>query len=158
MKKILIAFLLLFSLSFCHKDNSPFSKYIYKTKGDYSNLVCCILKNDNIHIAAIIGVGGNLKRLKLSQNYVFYQEGLILKNNNVAFLSLTQDVYNAKYNTDTVRKYHINWMDSIEKHYILDKDPFIELYGLQNNINVDTSNFNEIIRKGELDKYFKKIK
>jgi hypothetical protein len=157
MKKYILILLSLVALSNCRKnDEAPIYKYIYKTKGDYFNFVSCYLKKDNIHFAAIYDPGGKINRTRLAQNYVLDQIGFNLNDCNEAFLNLTQDEYNAKYNYDTVLKYK-DKPDSIEK-YVVYKDPFIELYQLKDNTTIDTAHLNDIIRKGELEKYFTKLK
>ena len=108
----------------CYKKPGlpPIYKYIYKTKGDYFNLVSCLVNNDGNQIVFRYD-HSNIDRIRLAQNYVFDQTGFIFKNNNVAFLSLTGKEYDNKFNNDTAFKYRYT-LDTLDK-LIKDKDPFI---------------------------------
>jgi hypothetical protein len=152
MKNFIFAFIFLSSC--INKDTLKPTSYIYITKGDYINLVCCILKEDNLHIMTIKGTNSQNKRIKLIQNYILNNDGLKFGKNNVAFLDLTQNEYRKKFEIDSNYK---GFTDTLEKH-ILDKDPFIELYAVNNYDISDTAKLNKIIKKGELEKYFERIK
>ena len=157
MKKYLFFFLCVILFNNCCKKpgSLPIYKYIYKTKGDYLNLISCLVNNDGNHIIFIYD-HSNIDRIKLVQNYVFDQTGFIFKNNNVAFLSLTGNEYDNKFNNDTAFKYKYP-SDTLDK-LIKDKDPFIELYQLRDNEKIDTAKFNSIICNGDLSKYYKRLK
>jgi hypothetical protein len=146
MKNFIFASILLISSFSCNHDNLLHPTYIYKTKGDYLNYYCCILKKDNIHIGAMLDPTTKICRIKLTNDYVYNDEGLRLHNNNIAFLNLTNDNYKEKFDSNVLGE------------YIIDKDPFIELYLVEKYNRNDTVKLNEIIRKGELEKYFERMK
>jgi hypothetical protein len=112
---------------------------IYKTSGDYSNLISVNLSKDETRVTALPG-----------QDYVEAQRPLPLANGywlqrmvGTAYLSITidefSDISNHYTNEDLLRA-------------VIDKDPFTEYYNICRCVddNQDTAAFNRIIREGRL--------
>lgn len=146
---------------------------LYKTKGDYFDLVTIGMKGNKIYSIpgfwngrynAIRGL--EIKnndtiftgRYKLPDGYVLsYSEGL-----QSVFINMTHKEYlyremaNAQERTGIIVS-----MDTLRK-YILDKDPYLEFY--RNNTDVkrfelsDSLEIREIILSGEINKYFDRLK
>ncbi|RYE23479.1 MAG: hypothetical protein EOP51_10340 [Sphingobacteriales bacterium] len=123
MKKILLA---IFSVTSCaafaQEVNITGPKLVvYKTKGDYSNMVPVGLSEDKSRIVSypaptdIKVAGGYLKPSKLAKGYLLDNQGI---GKNVAFLNISYEAY-AK-------------MDQLSRDElytkIADKDPLVELY------------------------------
>lgn len=134
---------------------------IYKTRSDYYNNVHTYLKNGKAYfIQDLIGKvveesDGKLNyrfRTKLRNGYILAAEDGITSG----FLKYTiEDYYNNQ------KEGILPTMDEIQAN-IIDTDPFIEYYYDANVPRIfemkDTARINEIILKGELEKYFKKAK
>ena len=135
----------------CNK-NEWVSFYIYKTKGDYYYLVDIQMSEDKKKITSLIGGLGDTmliidSRVKLINGYI---KSRSISGMRTVFLSLTYGEYCKKFNPGPVD-------DSLYK-YILDKDPFTELYLCEDGKYADTASLNDIIRKGELAVKFQKVK
>jgi len=143
---------------------------IYKTRGDYFNLVDIGMKGDNIF--RIPSFRADKYKLIFTDSDTIYKyryrliNGYILDaeadENYDVFLSLLFKRYLLMEENYIV--YSLP-EDTLRK-YILDKDPYIEFYretyyphrfSLENLAN-DTTGINAIIRNNELEKYFEKIK
>lgn len=151
--------LILFGLMLisCEKGGEEISLHIYKTKSDYLNKVSVQMSDDKTKIIAAPGptdvdTSSNWPK-KLVNGYLL---GGIFGGSNTAFLTLD-------------KKDYYNWplypgSDSLLK-LIIDKDPFTELYYYRDEHNVfdtgnglDTAKMNQLIKDGQLEKYFKRIK
>ncbi len=154
------AFVLLFSLMGAGCE--PAADYpgisIYKTKGDYYDLVTVGMKGNRIFRSGYASTASKFNyingdtiyknRARLINGYVLDTES---SNEYDVFLSLTFKEYMRKAD-----KYGDFPNDSVYK-YILDKKPFIEYYREKESLSfsiADTAAINELIRKGELQKYF----
>lgn len=154
--KILLAFLCLLMFS-CAKDGNEVSLYIYKTKADYSEKVSVKMVPDKSKISSAPGphdvdTTSNWPK-KLTDGYLLNG---IFGGSNTAFLSVD-------------KKDYYDWpvfpgSDSLFQ-LILDDDPFVEFYyyrdehnEFSDNNGLDTIRLNQLIRDGELEKYFERIK
>jgi hypothetical protein len=151
MKNILLL-LIVFVFVDCKKHHDDLGSWIYKTKGDYFYLVSFRMEEDNDDFEVVTGPTHdtlNLYRDRLIEGYVRDRECL---GERTGFFSFTFGEYRRLYglimpHTDSLKK------------YILDKDPFIELYYIEDgNEYNDTVLLNDIIRKGELSIKLKKLK
>jgi hypothetical protein len=136
---------------------------IYKTRGDYYDLVTIGMKGNEIFRASYTSERYKFDytsndtvykmRARLINGYVLDTES---SNEYDVFLGLTFKEYMRKET-----KYGYLPHDTLYK-YIIDKDPYTEYY--RDNIPdgifsiSDTAAINEIIRKGELQKYFNREK
>lgn len=131
--------------------------WVYKTKADYSNNVCVQMNAEKTEIYATKGSKGKWP-VSLIDGYQVDKESLGI---NTAYLSITFDEFAQNGNSISI--------DSMKK-IILDKNPFLEYYECDNYkdhfyiypteggyYGVDTAKINEVIRKGELKKYFKRV-
>ncbi len=152
---IIILGLIFFS---CEKGGDYEWLYIYKTKSDYSNKVSVELSPDKSKIVAAPGphdvdTTSNWPQ-ELANGYLLNG---ILGGSNTAFLSID-------------KKDYYEWplypgSDSLFK-LIIDKDPFTELYYYSDEHNefwnddtgLDTAKMNRLIKDGQLEKYFERIK
>lgn len=125
------------------------STLVYKTHQNYNDLVPVVLSADKTEIVnypapSDLYFNGQLALpTKLKKGYLLDNRGI---NKNVAFLKITYQEY-AK----------LDKAPSLEELYdmIIDKDPLLELYKFGNrdsfsNLIVD---LNDLIKKGELEKY-----
>lgn len=116
---------------------------VYKTKGDYKNLVSVALSADKSKITAYPAPID-----AKSQIPVELKNGYLLKKMvGNAFLSLTIDDY-VKGNYDQSKPL---------SDFIMDKDPFTEIYECCHCVSKDVDSINVLIEKKQL-KYCKKIK
>jgi len=171
---ILITGSIILSMGFgCGKnlqETSP-GMAVYKTKDDYfNNAYCFMKKNGDIYMYPSFynprhhSIDTRIKisdkdttytlRVKLIDGYILAGEW----SKNMVFLDWTFKEYlnyELKHNTAYIPL-------TVLKDHILDKDPFLELYYDPNRPRKyefsDTALINQMIRKGELDKYFEKIK
>lgn len=134
---------------------------IYKTRGDYYDLVTIGMKGDKIFRTGY--TTGNRfnytnndtvykRRARLINGYVLDTES---SNEYDVFLSLTFKEYMRK---ETKNGYLPH--DTLYK-YIIDKDPYTEYYRENRSEGFsisDTAAINELIKKGELQKYFNREK
>ncbi len=143
---------------------------IYKTNGDYFDLVDIGMKGDDIFRTN--GYHDNSSRLIFTENDTIYTRRLRLFNGYIldteaderydVFLKFTFKEYfleEEKYDEKLVP-------DDILRAHILDKNPYVEYYRettypkkfLPLDIVKDSAEINNIIRNGELEKYFERIK
>jgi len=136
---------------------------IYKTRGDYYELVTIGMKGNKIfRTSHLIGdryrfdyTGNDTvynRRARLVGGYVLDKES---SEEYDVFLGLTFKEYMRKET-----KYGYLPDDSLYK-YIIDKNPYTEYYRENRSEGFsisDTAAINEIIRKGELQKYFNREK
>jgi len=127
---------------------------VYKTKGNYDNLVPILLSDDKTEIVMypaptdIYYQGKLALPTKLKQGYLLDNRGI---GKNVAFIKLTYQVY-AK----------LDKAPSLTELYamIVDKEPLLEIYNCGNR--EDFSNLvkqlNQIIEQGKLTEYAEKSK
>lgn len=165
MKTRIIIILTILTLCACDRvrdfNPPPTGIKIYKTNGDYFNYVNIWDNRHNSHNNTLFTHGFNYEnndtiiryRWRLEQGYVADElEGWVTDY----FTDITHKEaikYKDRYNAEFP-------FDSIEKR-IIDKDPFIEFYYddiLFFRVPEQIDEINEIIRKGELGKYLKKIK
>jgi hypothetical protein len=136
---------------------------IYKTNGDYYDLVTIGMKGDKIfRTSHLINDDYRFdytnndtvynRRTRLINGYVLDRES---SSEYDVFLSLTFKEYMSK---ETKNGYLPH--DTLYK-YIIDKNPYTEYYreSISESFSIsDTAAINELIRKGELEKYFKREK
>ena len=144
---------------------------VYKTKGDYFRNAYCFMKpSGDIYMEPSFynpryqSIDPRIEitpsdtvytlRVKLIDGYILGGE----VGENMVFLDLTfKDYlnYEITHNTSSIP-------DSVLKEHILDDDPFLELYIDVNRPRKfelsDTALINQMIRNGELEKHFEKIK
>lgn len=154
--RILVFLFSLLMLS-CEKDGNDVSLYIYKTNSDYSDKVSVEMSNDKSKIVAAPGphdvdTTSNWPQ-ELTNGYLLNG---IFGGSNTAFLSVD-------------KKDYYDWTlypgsDSLF-NLVLDDDPFIEFYyyrdehnEFSNNNGLDTAKMNQLIKDGQLKKYFERIK
>ena len=159
--KLLFAVTMLVLTTNCEKifQNDIDIIWVYKTKNDYTDKVSVQLSEDKSEIKTLpapsdVDTSGN-RPLHLVEGY--YLNGS--SGPNTGYLSLTMEEY-SKYETPLSR-------DSMYS-LLIDKDPFIKFYARYDNkgfrdesvspYGIDTAKINAIIRQGELDKYFEKMK
>ncbi len=138
---------------------------LYLTKGDYYNLITVGVKDGKIvrgpytglRYIVVDGDTVNLKRARLTSNYVLDSEG---NSRNDAFLNITFKEYLSKYNGLYIPQ------DTIWK-YMLDLDPYTEFWRAKDNeafqnrteISVlDTTGLNQIILEGRIEEYVTRLK
>lgn len=131
---------------------------VYKTKGDYFDLVPIHLNEDKTKVIGFpdpedlchINNDDSLWQTpsRLINDYLLDHRGI---GRNVAFLEMTYDDY--MIYSDTINNVG-EFLDLIR-----DDDPLLELYSdEERKVGWDTSFINDIIRRGELDKYFTRLK
>ncbi len=174
-KIIIVSIFLLLTETGC--DNVSDKDYagiaIYKTNGDYFNLVDVGMKGDefirtetlwnnryNTFVKMKVVDGDTIypNRYRLAGGYSLDLEALVGSD---VFLSLTFKEYLLKEIGMGKNLSH----DTLIK-YILDRNPYIEFYRETSNpktflppdIEDDTAKINSIIRNGELEKYFERLK
>ena len=124
---------------------------VYKTKADYSKYVPVTLSADKAGIVAYPGLTDIYYKAKLAYPSVL-KNGYLLDNRgigvNTAFLKLSYEDY-AKLNTVPPLAELYN--------FILDKDPFTEIYTLgdRSRFKDEVADINKIIAKGGLKKFTK---
>lgn len=172
-KKIRLCVILLFfilnyscdNLTSTESDSPGIS--VYKTKGDYFNLITVGMKGDQIfRTYNYWNANITFERMVVSSNDTVYQHRYKLPNGYVldaeaderydVFLSITckekfyREMHGVAFTEDSIRK------------YIIDKDPYIEYYRLRKNLPAmfvkDSLKIKRILLDGELDKYFEKVK
>jgi hypothetical protein len=141
---------------------------IYKTNADYFNNVDIGMHGDEIYRTESFWNAryNTLSKLRIENNDTVYKGryklsgGYILDSEAI----LSGDVF-----LDLTHKQHlirelngeIITHDTIRRH-ILDADPYIEFYRNRTDVKrfyiVDTLEINEIIKNGEIDKYFERLK
>ena len=154
-----VIILLLSNFSSCEKRVDPdLACKVYKTKGDYFNLVPILLSEDKTKILAVpdpsdlchIYKDDSIwqKPSRLLNDYLLDHRGIWL---NVAFLDMTYEEYMVY--SDTLVP-----LESILT-IIKDDDPLLEFYyDEEGKVGRDTTVINNLIKKGELEKYFTRLK
>ena len=131
--------------------NSGAPTVVYKTKADYSKQVPVMLSADKSSIVAYPSLKDIYYKNQLAYPSVL-KNGYLLDNRgvgaNTAFLKLTYEDY-AKLNTVPPLTELYN--------FILDKDPFTEMYSLgdRSRFKDEVTEINKIIAKGGLKKFTK---
>ena len=142
---------------------------VYKTNGDYYELVTVGMKGDDIFRTwgFFLDFGKPICNLLVTDTDTIYKSRKKLVNGYVldreaderydVFLSLSFKEYlkmEQRYNTFTIP-------DDTLKKYILDKDPYTEFYRNKTNVKdfqiSDSLEINRIIENDSLDYYFKKV-
>lgn len=145
----------------CKPAPSRIGISIYKTRGDYFDLVTIGMKKDKIFRGSYTS---DRNKFDYSNNDTIYKKRVRLINGYVldresskeydVFLGLTFKEYMRKETT-----YGFLPDDTLYK-YIIDKNPYTEYYReeiseMSEGFSIsDTAVINELIRKGELHKYF----
>lgn len=156
---ILIAAVMVFSTITACKTKQPTAgstnsgapTVVYKTKADYSKYVPVTLSADKSSIVAYPSLKDIYYKNQLAYPSVL-NNGYFLDNRgvgaNTAFLKLTYEDY-AKLNTVPPLTELYN--------FILDKDPFTEMYSLgdRSRFKNEVTEINKIISKGGLKKFTK---
>jgi len=168
MKKLILLLLLIvliFLFGFGCKDEPSFSPQpgvsIYKTKNDYYNNVHTFLEDGKAYfIQSLIG-----KVVEEPDGKLNYRFRARLRN---GYILAFEEGIEAGYLKYTIEEYYNNQKLGITPHMteiqanIIDADPYTEFYTDSSNPKIfgmqDTVRINEIILKGELEKYFKKVK
>ncbi len=127
---------------------------VYKTKGDYNNLVPILLSKDKTEIIAYphpndLKVGGELSLpTPLNDGYLLDNRGI---GENVAFLKFTYQEYSKLPSPPTIDELY---------SYIIDDDPLTELYdcGSRTAFTEIEKQLNDIIDKNKLRTVCKVIK
>lgn len=167
---ILLIFTLNFSCDVLKTEGDYPGVSIYKTKGDYFNLVDIGMKGDEIYRTCSFWNPryNSLTKMIIRDNDTIYSFRCKLVNGYVldAEADENTDVFISMTNKD-----HLVWQianeigaiphDTLRK-YILDKAPYIEFYRNRTDVKrlymEDSLEINEIIKNGEIDKYFEKLK
>ena len=136
---------------------------IYKTSNDYFNNASINLMDGKVYYLPDIpietdgnGIVHHKFRVKLANGYILASGDHSIYT---AFLSYTVEEY---YNMMEVQKIHPSFNEL--QNNIIDSDPFEKYYydtipyGSGGFEFKDTAKINEIIRNGEIEKYFKKLK
>lgn len=142
------------TLSVCSSANAqeiPAPKVvIYKTRGNYKNLVPVTLSDDRSRIVSYPGIE-DLKQgqepSKLGKGYLLDNGGRI--NKGVAFLKLTYDEYR-----------NLKEVPSLKEMFTMleDKEPLLELYDCNSNVgDISVKKLRKLIRKHKLQESCKKI-
>jgi hypothetical protein len=167
---IVFGFTVCFSCERLGTSDFPPGISIYKTNGDYFELADIGMKGDRIYWTStyLIDFGEPTCKLLVVDNDTVYryrqrlQDGFVLDaeadEQTDVFLSLSYKEYLIKEQTlNTTRL-----PDDTLKKYILDKDPYKIFYRNKTEVKrffmSDSLEIIEIIRDGQIDEYFKRIK
>lgn len=125
--------------------------FVYKTKGDYANLVPVFLSDDKSEIVSypsLSDINNSTLPTPLKDGYLLDNKGV---GKNVAFVNLTYDAYAKLKDTPTLNELYT---------LILDKDPLIELCdcGKRNSFVDVNKQLNEWIENNQLKTKCKKLK
>jgi hypothetical protein len=146
-------------------DYQLFTTRVYKTRGDYyknvhtwgnDNGPTCYSLESGLFITIVGTDTVCATRWRLDDNYVMERD-------------ICADDYFTNMTYAELAAYHISHPDGpcypIESMLgrVIDENPFLEFYDDENNIfyhrdSSDIAQINKLIRDGELEKYFKKIK
>ncbi len=150
-----LVFVLMQSFSCRKKNDVPI--WVYKTKHDYSKLVSVELSKDKSKIVAFPGPNDLNEKWPVKLINGYFLNGTFGQNSGYLSLSIEE------YNTHAVALSP----DSLYK-LLIDKDPFECFYERYDNDNlfrdeyvpcgIDTTFINNLIKNGELDVYFNKLK
>lgn len=171
---ILLIFTLSFSCDILKTEDDYPGVSIYKTKGDYFNLVDIGMKGDKIFRTNSFWNSRNNSYhfLEFRNNDTIYTQRYRLQNGYIldSEASLDHDVFVDLTHKEHLKREKINSglglgvavpQDTLRKH-ILDQDPYTKFYKNRTDVKrlyiEDSLEINEIIKNGEIDKYFEKIK
>jgi len=160
--KIITLLLLTIAMIGCPIYNCIVDDYtpivVYRMNNDYSQNVRVNISQGKVSS----GVSWNSSMVTLIDGY--YAERSMPPNMNVAYLSLTiSEIMERRNNGE--REFT---REELEQ-FIIDRDPFIDYYSEKRDsygqfvfknhgIAIDTAKLNDIIRRGELETYFYKLK
>lgn len=147
---------------------------IYKTRGDYFNLVNIGMKRDKIYRTNSYWNGrydsyhfidfrnGDTlytQRYKLTNNYILDTEA---DERYDVFINITFKEHLKREKINSEIGLGVAIPDDTLRKYILDKDPYTEFYRNKTDVKrfflTDSLEIREILINGEIDKYFEKIK
>jgi len=111
---------------------------VYKTIKDYSNYISVTLSDDGERITAYPGPSDTEHQRPIELVDGYYLKRMV----GNAFLSITFDEY-----TDTAK----NWTTADLVNYVIDADPFLEIYECCECTGGDTAKINKLIRENRLD-------
>lgn len=147
---------------------------IYKTRGDYFNLVDIGMKRDKIFRTNSFWNGryNSYHFVEFKNNDTLYTQRYRLINSYIldaeaderydVFINMTHKEYLKKEITNYEKGLGVAVPDDTLRKYILDKDPYTVFYRNKTNVKrlflSDSIEIKEIILNGEIDKYFEKIK
>ena len=169
-KALLLIFLAFGLLTSCDKtdekyDSGELHMIVYKTKTDYFNYVNTW--GDNISAPSTLTLK-DTDRIAIVGKDTVYQFRWRLENNYVLEIGIYEgdsftDMTFAEivsYNERHPEEFHYPLPEIFKR--VIDKDPFLEFYRDENHVffkgdSADISKVNQLIRDGELEKYFKKI-
>lgn len=172
--KILFLIILIAGCNLIENEEQYSGVSIYKTRGDYFNLVSIGMKGDEIYYTQSLWNSGNnsLQKMEVRNNDTIYKYRYRLGNGYIlageagleedVFLELSFKDYLKREIKNDEMGIGVSVPGDTLKKYILDKDPYIEFY--QNRTDVkrlylsDSLEIERIIKNGELDKYFKQLK
>ncbi len=171
---ILLIFILSFSCDKIETEADYPGVSIYKTKGDYFNLVDIGMKGDEIYRTNSFWNGryNSYHFIEFKDNDTLYSNRYKLPNNFIldseadarhdVFLNITHkehlkiEVLNSEMGIGVAVP-----DDTLRKH-IIDKDPYTEFYINKTDVKLlylsDSLEIKELILNGEIDKYFEKVK
>jgi len=171
MSQIVFSFIVIMAFISCtSKEDTEPGLTIFKTKADYFNNVCIKLnENGSINLNPIYGLiyrdldvseitdSTYFGLTRLNGGYVL-AEGASYAEVNGTYLSMSI--------VDLVLFQKLNNVPQVPDDtllkYVIDTDPYLEFYYDGNHPRkyelTDTALINEIIRNGELEKYFVKVK
>lgn len=147
---------------------------IYKTRGDYFNLVDIGMRGDEIYRTNSFWNGryNSYQSIEFKNNDTLYTKryklpnGYILDSEAVekydVFINMTHKEHLKREIENSDKGIGIAVQHDTLRKFILDRDPYIEFYRNKADIKrlylSDSIEIKEIILKGEIDKYFEKIK
>lgn len=169
-KVLLLTFLAFGLLTNCDKteerdDYGELHMIVYKTKADYFNYVHTW--GDNISAPSTLTLK-DTEQIAVVEKDTVYQLRWRLEDNYVMEIAIHQDdsftdmtyAEIVAYNENHPEEFHYPLPEIFKR--VIDKDPFLEFYRDENHVffkgdSADISKVNQLIRDGELEKYFKKI-
>ena len=147
---------------------------IYKTKGDYFNLVDIGMKGDEIYRTNSFYNGryDSYHFIEFKNNDTLYTQRYKLPGDYVldseaderydVFLNMTHKEHLKREIINSELGLGLAVSDDTLRAYIMDKDPYTEFYRNKTDVKrlylSDSLEIKEIILNGEIDKYFEKIK
>ncbi len=163
-KLIVIIFAFSFGCDWMYVQPVTGGVFLYKTKGDYRYLYDIYMSGNEISAVNFWG-HGNTIFASLDKDTIYdgrqkVVHGFILDEDaNLAdvYLSLThKEIVLKEIVTNNPGK---PLPDDTLRKYILDKDPYLEFYECTTTLKLgDSVKINQIILRGEIEKYFKRLK
>jgi len=160
---IFLIFYLLNGCDWMYDSPVKYNVSLYKTKGDYRYLYTIKLSGDEI--SAVNLWTKNKKLWSLNEDTIYTGRQKVANGYVLGGPRQLTDVYLSLTHKEVVLKEiamnnpgHALPDDTLRK-YILDKNPYLEYYrcittfGLEDSVII-----NEIIRNGEIEKYFERLK